>query len=98
MIFLNRIGDENCADFVQFPMPSFAGEIATQLEGLIDFGVGVGFVFAFIPSKTSEGPGVRAELLLDIEAESVFGGCAPGMLSDRRPRRLTRQEIADGVA
>src|SRR5580692_846871 len=82
VIFADRIGDESNARPVLLAMPPGASRAKSQVEGLIDFRVGEGFSLAVIPAEAAEGGQVMSEILLEVHAESVLAGDAPGMICD----------------
>src|ERR1700761_3134967 len=65
-------------------MPALSGEIAAELDRLIDFGVRERLMLALIPAESTEDAEILGNLLLIIPAEAVFNGTEVGMLSDLR--------------
>ena len=58
------------------------GVVAAELEGLVDLGVGEGFVLALVPAEAAEDAQGVGELLLGVEAEAVLDGAEGLVLRD----------------
>ncbi len=54
MIFFDGVGDEGQAELVVGARPRAAGVVAAERDGLVDLGVGVGLVLAFVPADAGE--------------------------------------------
>jgi hypothetical protein len=64
VVALDGVGDTGEADLVIGPRPAVAGEVRTQLEGLIDLRVGIAFVLALVPPEAAEGAEAGCKFLL----------------------------------
>src|ERR1700730_16625782 len=86
MIAGNSVGNEGQACSVQFSFPPGSLRAGADLLRFVYFGVGVGFVLAFVPSPPGEDAEPIRQRLLDVDADSVLRGGLRGMRLDFRPR------------
>src|SRR5438270_14068703 len=82
MILLNGVADEcdTCPVLCTVPPRAVGGD--ALIEGLLDLGVGEGFGFAVVPAEAGESGEIAREILLQIQAESIFARDMPGMSGD----------------
>ena len=82
VVALDGVGDADEAELVVGAGPAVAGEVGAELEGLVDFGVGVAFVLAFVPAEAAEERGglavsscskLRPKPYLTVVCEGVGG-------------------------
>ncbi len=98
MIALDGVRDEGNADLVDRAMPAGSLKVAAELNGLVDFGVGIGFMLAFVPSKAAEDAEVFGDLLLVIPGEAIFHGAEVGVMGDFGRRIGAVEVVVDGFA
>src|SRR5258708_28252366 len=98
MVFADCIADESDAGTVLLSMPPSAACTEASGESLIDFGIGEGFGLAIVPAEAAECGQVAREILLDVNAETIFSRDVPGMIRDFWNGRETGFEVGNGFA
>src|SRR5258708_31840670 len=68
----NTIGHKSGTDFVQLAMPSLADEVRAQSDRLINLGVRVRFMLAFVPSPARKAAQFWREHMFHVDSETVF--------------------------
>ena len=68
----NSVGHKRYSGLVQFAMPAIPRPIRAHLDRVVDFGVGIGFMLALVPSPAAIGPQVMEKILLQVHAKAVF--------------------------
>src|SRR5713226_9142495 len=79
LVARDSIGDERQAGAIDFAVPSFAAGAQAEQGGCVDFGIGEGFVAAFIPAPAGEDAEPVVQRLLDVGSEAVLDGGLQGV-------------------
>src|SRR5215469_2061833 len=98
MIFADAIGDYGQACAVEAPMPQPAFGAQASCKSLIDFCVGKRLGLSVIPPKTAERREIAREILLQVDAKTVFARDVPRMVRNVRPGNKSPLELGYRVS
>src|ERR1051326_5889905 len=68
----NAVADQCDTSLVAHPVPMRAAQVTANLERLVYFGIGEGFVPAVVPAETREKACIGGDVLQKVQPESVF--------------------------
>src|SRR6266851_941071 len=88
MVAGNSVRDEGNSRAIQLPIPALAVAASPEEHALVDFGVGIGFVPALVPSPPAEDTHPFIQGLLKICAESILNRGLERVCGNLRPRCL----------
>src|SRR6266403_85401 len=95
MIARDSVGHEGQAGAIEFSPPTCAAGTESELEGFIDFSVGIRFVPTLVPAPAPEQAEPIVERLLEVYPEAVLDGVLERVRSDFGNGRDAGKKVVD---